>query len=313
MAVQRSGGITFSAVLAILGSALLLLFALATALSALPSITQPTALPSYTRPLLLIVSGVMVTIAGWGIATAIGLFRLRPWARWSLLAFSAFLVFMGVSGGLALAFSPIPAASGTLPGVVTLVKVFLLGFYLVMTLVGAIWLFYFNTAGVRSQFGGGPAAEGPGIRPVSVTVIAWFLIAGGVVCLGLAASPLPAALLAMTLTGWPARALYLAFAGMELWAGLGLLRLQPLSRVLAIGFFGFTSANTALFSLLPGYAERMRTFLEIFPADWQVQTQQTPAPGATVGFIAGLLASAVPIYFLIARRRAFGPPGPSST
>jgi hypothetical protein len=295
-----------AAVAAILGSGLFVLMGLAMLFTAFVPIPRP-AVPPFLKIVTFVMSFVMLAVAAWGITTAVGLFRLRSWSRWSILVFSALLAFMGGSSALMMAVIPFPPSPQVLPQVMDGIKIGITFFYGVLALIGAFWLFYFNTARVRSQFGTGAAAEGPGGRPLSVSIIAWLALVGGVFCAGAAFSPFPGMVFGLIFTGWAARVFYLVFAAMEIWIGTGLLRLNPLSRRVAIGMFGYTILNSALFVLLPGYAERVHMMLELFPSSAPATPGFDPASSMGASIILGTVVSVVPILFLIARRQAFLP------
>ena len=164
---------------------------------------------------------------------------------------------------------PMPPTPQVSQQIMTGIKIGIAVFYGVLALMGAFWLYYFNTARVRTQFGPGAAIDGPGGRPLSVSVIAWLMLAGGAICIGGAFSPFPGMMFGLIFTGWSARAFYVGFAAIEIWLGVGLLRLNPLSRVLAIAMFGFGILNSALFAVLPGHSERLRMALDSMPFTMQ--------------------------------------------
>ena len=302
-----------AAVVAILGAALFILMALVMFATAFIPIPRPAAAPPFVKIVSIVMSFVMLAIAAWGIITSIGLFRLRAWSRWSILIFSALLAFMGGSSALAIAVIPLPPTPEVSPQIMTGIRAGIAVFYGVLALIGAFWLFYFNTARVRNQFGTGAAADGPGGRPLSITIIGWLVLLGGVFCAGAAFSPFPAMVCGLIFTGWAARAFYLIFGAIQIWIGTGLLRLNPLSRRAAIGMFAFTILNSALFVLLPGYAGRVRMMLDLFPGSMPTTPGYDPASSMGASLILGTVVSVIPICFLMARRQAFlttpGDPG----
>jgi hypothetical protein len=239
----RPLGVTLAAVAAIVGSVLFCLLAAAMLLSVLVPNPQPQA-PAYLKAVGLVMCLVMLCFAAWGITTSVGLFRMRGWARWSILVFSALLAFMGGSSALMISIIPMPPTPQVSEQFMAGIKIGIVVFYGVLALMGAFWLYYFNTARVRTQFGTGAAVDGPGGRPLSVSVIAWLMLIGGATCIGGAFFPFPGLMFGLMLTGWSARALYIGFAAIEIWIGVGLLRLNPLSRVLAIAMFGLRLHRT---------------------------------------------------------------------
>jgi hypothetical protein len=304
MSAGRFAGVTLAAVAAILGSGLFILMGLAMLFTAFVPIPRPAA-PPLLKIVTIVMGFVMLAVAAWGITTAVGLFRLRTWSRWSILIFSALLAFMGGSSALMMTVIQMPAAADVSPQIMTGIKVGVALFYGILALIGAFWLFYFNTARVRNQFGTGVAADGPGGRPLSITVIAWLALLGGLFCAGAALSRFPGMVFGLIFMGWAARVFYLIFAAIEIWIGLGLLRLNPLSRRVAIGMFGYTILNSALFVLLPGYADRVHMMLDLFPSSIPATPGYDPASSMGASIILGTVVSVVPILFLIARRQAF--------
>ncbi|MEE8608435.1 MAG: hypothetical protein V3S55_12590, partial [Nitrospiraceae bacterium] len=89
--MSRSIGVTISVALVLLGSLFWLLVSL------LALVFRPTEppLPPALRYANIFASLSMVLSSVWGVLTAIGLFRLKRWARISLLIFAGLLVYTG--------------------------------------------------------------------------------------------------------------------------------------------------------------------------------------------------------------------------
>jgi len=307
---ERPLGVTLAAVAAILGAAIFILLGL----GMLVSVFVPPHGPVMPPLLLKVVSSVMCVVllgvAAWGITTAVGLFRLRSWSRWSILAFSALLAFFGGFTTLMMTMIPLPPAPDASPEITRWIRIAVAVIYGVPALMGVFWLYYFNTTRVRTRFGTAVGANGPGGRPLSVSVIAWRMLIGGVLCIGGALSPFPGMMFGLIFTGWSARSLYLGFAAIEIWLGVGLLRLNPLSRVIAIAMFGTGILNSVLFALLPGHSERLRSLFDSMPFPTPQAAGYDPFASMTASIVIGSLASVIPIWFLIARRQAFLKPPP---
>jgi hypothetical protein len=299
--------VTLAAVAAILGAALFILLGILMLVTAFVPTPQAGA-PAFLRIVSFVMCFVMLGFAGWGITTAVGLFRLRVWSRWSILVFSALLAFMGGSSALMISIIPMPPTPQVSQQIMSGIKIGIAAFYSVLALMGAFWLYYFNTARVRTQFGTEAATDGPGGRPLSVSVIAGLMLFGGVICIGGAFSPFPGMMFGLIFTGWSARVLYLGFAAIEIWLGVGLLRLNPLSRVLAIVMFGATVLNSVLFAVLPGHSERLRAVLDSMPFRMPQPAGYDPVSSMTASILMGSLVSVIPIWFLIVRRHAFTKP-----
>jgi len=153
---ERSGGVTAAAVLLFLGGAVagyrggwLLLQLYLGRQIAVPQSLQ--AAPIEVRTIMIAGGIVFAALAAWGFATAFGLLKQKPWARFSILVFSVLaLVWSAVS------MLSIYLAVRNLRTDLTSAVPFLL-FRAVLKaavpgLIGLSWLFYFNRKAVRSQF-----------------------------------------------------------------------------------------------------------------------------------------------------------------
>jgi hypothetical protein len=150
-------------------------------------------------------------------------------------------------------------------------------------------------------------------RPISLTVIAWFLLVGALF------SPLnmvlhfPGFLFTRLLTGWFATLYYLVFASVSLYVGIGLLRFVRSARVVGVAYFAFALVNAAVFYLAPGGRARIRALLDAQQSlmPWmqfyqnRPEFQFDPMPFVYIGGMMGLTLIAVPLYFLITRKEAF--------
>jgi hypothetical protein len=147
---------------------------------------------------------------------------------------------------------------------------------------------------------------------LSITLVACFLLISGVKSLVLMPLRMPASLLGFILTGWEASLFYLFYAAVQLWLGLGLLKLKPWSRTLAVYVFLFAIANALLFVLLPGrinevlaiHMAQLRPAMQTEEAFWTAWSK----PWMQAGFGTSVILYAIAIWFLITRRKAFLPP-----
>jgi hypothetical protein len=339
--MKRSVGVTVIASLALLGSVLTfaigILMLVAMVLAPVPRSNPFPGSPIFFRAFFVALSLVYLLPAVLGICTGVGLWRLKNWARISMIVFSVLLVLMGGFGGLVSLVMPIPATpnSPVDPSVMVSIRIAMGIFWLSLLGIGVWWLVFFNRLKVKEQFGQPTAAmaagltsqtaypvqsvsvgavgPGPAGRPLSITIIAWLLLAG---CLFIPLSLVmrgPAILFTKILTGWPAVLLFLAFAVAQVCIGVGLLRLKIAARIAAIVYFAFAFANGAVFYLAPGGHARMLALMErqqsMFP--WmrafqgQAQFQFDFTPFLIVGAVLGLVVITVPVYFLITRKMAF--------
>jgi len=95
-------------------------------------------------------SMVLLPMSAWGIATGIGLLRSWPWARVSILVFSALLA--AVSTLSVVAFLSMP--SGNIDMSVwelLLLKTFVVSLHLIPAGIGVRWFMYFRRDNVRRR------------------------------------------------------------------------------------------------------------------------------------------------------------------
>jgi hypothetical protein len=337
--MKRSAGVTVIAMLALLGSAFI--FAMGVLMLVVMSIGPdlhsnqlPGTSPVFMKTFFAAMSLVYFLPAIWGLVTGIGLWRLKNWARLSTIVFSVLLLLGAGFGGLISLLVPLPAVpnSAANPSALATFRIFMGVFWLSQLGIGIWWLVFFNRSNVKQQFRptdpvaaaestAYPIQTAPGNamdsvapeRPVSITILAWWLLAG---CLFIPLAFVlrtPAILFTKLLTGWQATLFLIAFAVANLCIGIGLLRLRPAARTAAVVYFAFGLVNAAVFYFAPGGHARILALMEhqqsLFP--WMRMFPQQPAfhidptPFVTIGAVAGLIGASVPLYFLITRKDAF--------
>lgn len=349
--MKRSGDVTAAAIILFFGSGLLILFMLFAILGA-----ELTPLPPEARYGQFIGLAFYLLFAAWGVATGVGILRLRSWARISIIAMSVLAIFSCMCA--AVGFALMPAILEQLPDappraavkIMVAVGVIML---LIPLAIAIWWLILFTrkrlalefaSRGVRAQFRtgvtlnagppvassappaftpsgqtfGSPAMQLPNRRPVSITVIAVFLLAGAAffpLILFYPANWRITALFGMVLTGRPVLALFAVCSALGVVLGVGLLRLKPWARVATILYAVVVTVNgavsmramTRVFQMLQSVMG-MPTFSEIQVQMMRRMMQLSMIGG--VGFAVGL--NVVAIYFLVTRRAAFYPPPPDS-
>jgi hypothetical protein len=205
-----------------------------------------------------------------------------------------------------MALIPLPPAPRLSPEFMRDMRLGIAGFYAVLAIIGGFWLFYFNRAGVRAQFASGQATREPGRRPLSISVIGWVMLAGGaLIAIASFVTPFPGMAFGVVLKGWAGRFFYLGTGAVQLLLGIGLLRLNPTSRVLAIVFCVYTILNVLATAASPGYAQSVREMVENLPASMRSPQAFDAIPSTRAAMIPGILFSSVAMWFLIARRAAF--------
>lgn len=324
--MRRSAGVTAIAVVSLLGSVLVMCLGVSSA-AAVFLVPRSTSSPSSPVPpaALLVVAGAFYFLPGvWGLVSGIGLIRLRNWARISTIVFGVLLILFGILTAVMMAimfasglpageqFDPAKAAS-----VLAIMRGLLGALVLVEISIGAWWVVFLTRPKVAEQFGGtGTAASGTASgRPISITIIAWVMLIGvvGVIFPLVMHTPVPFFL--TTLSGLPAALYMIAMAVTVAYSGVGLLRLQPTARLVAIGYTVFAFVNTTVFTLLPGGRARLGGMMEQQRAMTSVLIPGTssappfdPVTMIYFSMATGTILMAVQLYFLVTRKRAFETP-----
>lgn len=315
--MKRPVGVILTAVVQILGSmAVLLLGAFSVAA---PHIVPASAKQPQMPAGFLLAIGIFYMIwAGIGIATAAGLLSLKNWSRYSTLVFSGLLLLLGLLMAVVFAVMPLPAppqAAGAAPlpadfaQTAKAVKIVMAIFALAMAGLGAAWLYYFSRTTVRTCFLNHAGEESGNGRPLSILILAVLNLLAVPSCLVGLWLPIPTMLFGVLVKGVAARAVYFVLLLVVLYLGIGLLRLRPASRPVAIAFYVLGAVNALAFYFLPGRQERFqRMYAE------SLQMWHMPNPGSQaqptqsmllLGMIGGIAFCAVAIYFLVTRRSAF--------
>ena len=317
--MNRPAGVILTAIVQIVGSLIVLLLSVLALF--LPLILRNSPKPSPEVPAGMMYGGAVIyeVLAVLGFLTAIGLFRLRGWARYSTLIFAGVLTASGLLMALAFAVVPMimpPAEPQTVhPAEANAVKIALITISLSFALLGVLWLYYFNRPKTRlafSQTTGEPTAAGAGIViggrrvPVSIVVIAVLYLIGGAFSLPMSFWVPANILLGIIVTGVGAKLLTLVLALAGIYLGVGLLRLSETSRLLAIGLGCFHVINVAIMALMPG---AMRNYLAQYSA-WMSPTRPSTdlamtGPIMKVTIVVGIIIQLVLLYFLVTRAGVF--------
>lgn len=147
--MKRSTSVTIAAFCSLVGSAAALALGLVSALSVMlarksnPDLNEPIVLGGVAIGTVL-----LIVPSSWGVATSVGLLRLRSWARISILVFSVVLAGTGVLGNLLFPLIAIPSAS------FTVAKFGLAAFYTSLLGIGIWWFVLFSRPSVRQQYAG---------------------------------------------------------------------------------------------------------------------------------------------------------------
>ena len=333
--MKRSIGVTFSAIVSLLGSALTLgLGVLVIFILFFFAPTRANFSGVSSAPKAIFVMGALIYIlpAIWGVITSIGLFCLKNWARISIIIFSVILILMGALVGVIMLFMPLPAApaGAATQSTMTGIRLGMGGFWFGIAAIGVWWLILFTRPKVKAQFAAIPSpiaiagappmpAQLTGIgstpantRPLSITIIAWLLLVG---CAFFPINFLihaPAIFFTKLVTGYGAAIYLFLYLLANLTIGIGLLRLNPTARIAGIAYYVFAIFNVGTFYFAPGGHDRLQALVSasqaMFP--WMKQMQESGPqvdlmPFMTMGGVVGLLGVLVPLYFLITRKQAF--------
>ncbi len=245
----------------------------------------------------------------WGLVSAIGLFRMKRWARISTLIFACLLAFFGAVTPIFLLLIPMPSTPGADPAVMAGVKVGVSIFYLILASIGVWWLVYLTRHTVKAQFEVGFVPSHPAACPLSVSIIAWFLIIAGCLLPVNLFFHAPAIVLGAVLTGWAANLVLLVLATLSVIAGVGLLRLRLYGQRLALAYFAIGIVNSVFSFLLPGSAGKFQRVIDAMPTAFKV-SNPPPINFAALG-VPIIVVTLVPVFFLWKNRSAFAPPQPA--
>jgi hypothetical protein len=277
--VPRSAGITVSAVLVIIGSVLTIIFGAVMALgSTVISHSGTTPGVPFNLSHVLVTEAIVVFGFGiWGLASGIGLLNTKQWARISLLIYAVLLVLMSLPAALMIAIVPLPATNNPnlSSSFMLILRYGMLFFYSAIAALGGFWLYFFNTKNVKAEFRGQAAVQSAqglplglpvaaqsgsdGGRPVSITIIGWFLLVGAA-CMPLMlllfrvflpGVHLPLFFLGFFFLGRSASIILVVWMAVQLVVAIGLLKLKNWGRLGALGLQCLGFANTALLLAIP--------------------------------------------------------------
>jgi hypothetical protein len=269
-------GLILSAIVLSLAALFLLLLTALTTFAGIFARHQPSIAPTphFLTYFVLAISVFYAALAVWAILTVIGILRLRPWARYSILIIGAGLAVIGVFAvfGTLVSRSVLPTLQAqqpaTDPHLMSILFLFMAAINLLIAAVGSWWLVYFNLRSVRELFANPlslPATvAGTSSRfsqtPTAIKIIGGFLLLSSVCCLFCVLLPFPAFFLGVILSPPTTHILYLCFAALTGWMGYGLLNLKESARLATIAFQLLGCANVAL-ALLPWYRTQFSLYM----------------------------------------------------
>ena len=261
--MKRPAGVVASAIVLGLVGLLQIVLALGMAAAVVVSRGEKATVqqPAWVGGMMWAVCAMFVLVSAWSIATTIGVFRLRQWARVSILVIGGCMaLFGGISMIIfvAMMFVPLPgqayASSPQEPAMVVMRVIFgvFVLFYAAMAGVGVWWLVYFSRKKARAAFAGEAGELVESRRPLLISALAVLCLIGAVSCVLLMFMPLPGAFLGMIFRGWQKVALYLVFASVSGASGIGLWKLKEWARRLQLALLALGVVNYVVMMLRPG-------------------------------------------------------------
>jgi hypothetical protein len=299
-----------SAVLALAGSAAALVFSAAIAAVLLfpPKTNVQTLPPNLVRAFGFVMAALFAGAAVWGICTGVGVFRRRNWARISMLVFGGLLAFFGGTGALTMLLMPFPANAGVDQRILSIARIAIVGFYLLMTAVGAWWLILFNRQPAKQYFAeGGAVVESA--RPLSIGVIGWYLLVSAVGTAACGAFRIPAIVFGFVISGWTSLIVCSALTAVQLYLGAGLLQLNERARVWTIAYLSAIAASGIVTAVTPGFPARMHAFNIALQKTFHLQNGAgvsiAAMPNGAWLALISVAYAAILVWLLMRRREAF--------
>ncbi|MGB8474718.1 MAG: hypothetical protein WCE61_11600 [Candidatus Acidiferrum sp.] len=271
---KPTASVSAAGVVAILGSVLVLVGA-TLGLLALLLVKMPANMPEQPPFIRLASIGTMalgVVGAIFGIATGVGLFRLRNWARTSALVWAGICFSFGLIGiPLALFMTlPTPATAPGMPSnFATIFRLVLVAIYTAPLAVGIWWLALFSRKAVKDQFARTVVpvdfSQSQKPRPpVPITVLAWFFItsAANILIVPILPSRFPMMLFGHLFYPPAGTIIFVLSCALVTVAGIGLLKLKPWSYTLTIALQLLWLASGIISLLNPNFDSWMNSLVE---------------------------------------------------
>jgi hypothetical protein len=335
--MKRSSGITISSIFVFIGSGAMLFFAAIMLFAGFVVGTQAQQ-PAFMKSMMFAIAAFEAALAAWGVASGIGLLRLKEWARISMIVFSALLLLISLPGLIIILVLPFPippnASDAELASHVMLAtRIIMSIFYALLISTAGFWLYFFNTRFVRDQFkgvaratagvGGIPDSGGDAIaapksypvstrrRPISVSIIGWYLLISAAFVPILFFVRIPMTVLWFVLRGPKATTYAVITAVVQIIIGIGLLKLREWTRILAICYSGFLALSALTTALAPGAQARFEEMQTEIQNSFGVPSTSfgfTPTPmhfPIWFGLAFSLPLIAAALWFLVKSKPAF--------
>jgi hypothetical protein len=285
--------------------------------------TVPTGAVSPGGPVFTVVFNVtslcILTLSAW---TVVDLVRLRPWARYSIIALGILTAVLfgmiAVITNLMPKFVPLQTAvpGSPVPPHFKVVLLIMSLFFAGIALIGVWWAVYFNLRHVRQAFAG-TVVQGAATASRSefgpwhgvVTAMAILMLVGGVSVLGMARSHLPFLFFSVVLRGNHAMVALLLMGALQLFIGIGLLRRMRTAYWAAIIWQVYGILGAALY-LIPSFRIRVAALYTESAQHLWIASHQPPQLILPASILLLFSAAAVPfflvsLYALVRCRRWF--------
>lgn len=253
-----------------------------------PNIANPSLVSGWMRGIFLLMAVIGGLFLAWVIATAVGLLRLRNWARISTLILAGCIAVYALFSlfGTAISLFLPSALPPTAPPQMLVFFHFALAmsalFHISLMALAVWWLVYFNRAAIRAAFQPESAHLPPSPEatahwpstteplpppakklfppaPIAISIIGWFWLISSPFLLILALLPFPAFLFGKIIGGPVKIVLYLVLAALIVWLGWNLLQLRESARRVALAFAIFGILHSLLI-FVPAYSRRLMEY-----------------------------------------------------
>ncbi len=291
--------------------------------------------PGFLTAILVGVTIFFLLISVWIVTTTIGIFRLRNWARYSVLILGGLLAFFGlVSAAIIPAMSAAPSQPAISPTVMHGMFAILALFYLAIAAIGIWWLVYFNLRSTKTYFlpgyaqdddytaqtrapypypsaaslatpGGLPLPPPPipvltaPKAPTAIVIIACLFFILALCCAVMTFLPFPGFFLGVILTGAPDHILYAILTLLTATLGLGLLRLDNRARLATYALLALATLNLFL-AMTPWFRARSLVYQATIRNIMHVPNAPSPIDPNSLALLIPSILLSLAIYATIA-------------
>jgi hypothetical protein len=288
--------------------------------------SMQTTMASSIRAVACVTEGVFAAFSAFCCWVAIGLFRMRAWARYVSIVLAALgACFFGLSAVMLTLLRNMPVPGQNLPPhLIEHIFLVLALVYFVLAAVGLFWVVYFNQQSIRTAFAAAATrrlGKEPytgiippnlaqhrviGFAQIVVWIVAVFFLGGGVSIIFLIFLRVPIFLFGWMATGETALLIQILLTCILIYSGLGLLFRWRNAWLLAIALQLYSILSVGLL-LVPGYAARLVSATQTIADHLTPQAGIAPINGvilAASSALGGLVAIGI-LLALIQRRQDY--------